>query len=880
MERLVGGVVRGWVWLAGLLVPRDERDRWREEWRGDFEAARRAGASRASLFGWALGVTGAAWSFGFEEMTMGGWAREIRHAARGLLRSPGFAVVTILTLALGIGANTAIFSVLNGVLLRPLPYEDPGELVYVTSAFPTMGFDEFWISPPEYMELQERSGSFDVIGAFREGEVSVGGGEQPTRVPGAIASAELFQALDVAPALGRWYTREEDRPSSDVVILSHELWTREFGGDRSVLGSTVEINGASRTVVGIMPEGFDVDDHGIEVWTPLGLDRSNRQNRGSHYLNLVARLAPGVTLDQASAELSELVSRWSEENPGVHVPSPDNHPMAMKSLQDEVVGDVRDPLMLLMGAVGLILLIACANVANLLLARAEVRQKEVSVRVALGAGRGRLLQQFLTEGVLLSVLGGVVGVAAAWGFLAALRAAGPGDIPRLQEVGLDGTVLAFSAGVAIVTGILFGLAPARHLAGIAPGRNLREGGRGSTQGGKRLRSLLVVAEMGLALILVVGSGLLVRSFQALTEVDPGFEPRNALTFELYLPPDAYPDPMDIVAFHEELAPRLAGIPGVEGVTRMSGLPPIRALNANDTEFENVERTPDGPAHNVDYYQTTAVGYLEAMGIEVVNGRSFEPSDLGGRPVALVNETLARTFYPGESPIGRRIRPCCGDDVPWLEIVGVVEDVKQGGLDQPTGTELYFLHDQVAQAGFSDRSMNVLLRTDVPPTSIAPAVRQAVWSLDPTLPLADLRSMEEVMSQARARPRFLTQLLGLFGGLALVLAAVGTYGVMSYSVEQRMREMGIRIALGAEAGRVQSMVLKDGLGVAAIGLAVGLLGAWALSGLMESVLYGVASTDLVTFISVPLLLAGVAAAATWIPALRATRVDPVEVLKEE
>ncbi|HSM05500.1 MAG TPA: ABC transporter permease, partial [Longimicrobiales bacterium] len=718
------------------------------------------------------------------------------------------------------------------------------------------------------------------IGAFREGEASVGGGEQPTRVPAAIASAELFQALDVAPALGRWYTAEEDIPGSDVVVLSHELWTREFGGDRTLLGTGIEVNGATRTVVGIMPAGFDVDDHGIEVWTPLGLDRSNRQNRGSHYLNLVGRLASGVTLEQASSELTDLVTRWTEENPGVHVPSPDNHPMAMKSLQDEVVGDIREPLVLLMGAVGLILLIACANVANLLLARAEVRQKEVSVRVALGAGRGRLLQQFFTEGVLLSVLGGVVGVVAAWFFLGALRAAGPGDIPRLQEVGLDGTVLAFSAGVAIVTGILFGLAPARHLAGTAPARSLRDGGRGSTSGGKRLRSLLVVAEMGLALILVIGSGLLVRSFQALTDVDPGFEPRNALTFELFLPADAYPGAMDIVAFHEELAPRLEAIPGVVDVARMSGLPPVRALNANDTEFENVERTPDGPAHNVDYYQTTGVGYLEAMGIEVVNGRGFQASDVGGRTVALVNETLARTFYPGESPIGRRIRPCCGDDVPWLEIVGVVEDVKQGGLDQPAGTELYFLHDQVAQAGFTDRSMHLLVRTEVPPTSISPAVREAVWSLNPTLPVAGLMSMEDVLAQARSRPRFLTQLLGLFGGLALVLAAVGTYGVMSYSVEQRMREMGIRIALGAEASRVRGMVLKDGLGVAVIGLGIGLLGAWALSGVMESILYGVDSTDLVTFVSVPLLLVAVAAAASWIPALRATRVDPVEVLREE
>jgi putative ABC transport system permease protein len=482
--------------------------------------------------------------------------------------------------------------------------------------------------------------------------------------------------------------------------------------------------------------------------------------------------------------------------------------------------------------------------------------------------------------VLLSVLGGAVGVVAAWVFLGALRAAGPGDIPRLQEVGLDGTVLAFSAAVAVLTGVLFGLAPARHLATASPARSLRDGGRGSTGGGKRLRSLLVITEMGLALILVIGSGLLVRSFQALTEVDPGFEPSNALTFELYLPPADYPEPSDVVAFHDRLEEELEGIPGVVDVARMDGLPPVRALNANDTEFEDLEQTPDGPPHNVDYYNTVSADYLDAMGIGMVEGRAFRSEDAQGRPVALVNEALARTFFPGERAIGRRLRPCCGDDIPWLEIIGVVEDVKQGGLDEPTGTELYFLHEMVAAAGMNTRGMHVLVRTEVPPTTITAAVRETVWALDATLPVDDVRTMEEVIAQARSRPRFLTQLLGLFGGLALVLAAVGTYGVMSYSVEQRMREMGIRIALGAEAGRVRSMILKDGLGVAAIGLGIGLLGAWALSGVMESVLYGVDTTDLVTFVSVPFLLAGVAAVASWIPALRATRVDPVEVLKEE
>ena len=812
---------------------------------------------------------------------MGDWVREIRHAVRGLLRQPGFTVVTVLTLALGIGANTAIFSVVNGVLLEPLRYDEPGELVYLTSSFPTMGFQEFWISPPEYLELQERARSFQSIGAFRELEMSVGGGERPDRVPAAVASAELFEVLGVAPALGRWYTVAEDQPGSSVAILSHELWTRQFAADPGTLGSTVRIDGSPRTVVGIMPPGFDVDDHGIEAWIPLGVDRSNRTaGRASHYLNVVARLGPGVTLAQARGELEELVARWPDENPGAHHPQPEFHTLAAKTLQDEVVGDIRDPLFLLMGAVGLILLIACANVANLLLARAEVRQKEVSVRVALGAGRGRLLRQFLVEGLLLAGAGAVVGVAAAWLSLELLQAAGQVVVPRLQEVAVDGRVLVFSAGVALVTGVLFGLAPARHV--LRPGLAgvLRGGGRGSTRGRTSARSLLIMGEMGLAMVVVVGAVLLLRSFQALTAQDPGFEPRNALTFELYLPEADYPSPMDILAFHQDLQASLEAVPGVVEAASMTGLPPVRALDANDTEFENLEQRPEGPAHNVDYYQTVSTDYLETMGIQVVRGRGFEPSDEGGTPVALVNETLARTFYPGESPIGRRIRPCCGDDVPWLEIVGVVEDVKQGGLDRPVGTESYFLHAQVAQAGVADRSMNVILRTDARPESLVPAVRAVVQERDASLPVANLRSMAQVMGEARSRPRFLTQLLGLFGGLALVLAAVGTYGVMSYSVEQRTREMGIRMALGAEAGRVRSMILQDGLRLAAAGLVLGLAGAFALSGLMESLLYGVGRTDPVTFVTVPFILLVVAGGASLIPALRATRVDPVEVLKEE
>jgi putative ABC transport system permease protein len=820
----------------------------------------------------------------FEERNMEGWTGEVRYAIRGLLRRPGFALVTALTLGLGIGANTAIFSVVNGVVLQPLPYERPDALVQISSAFPTMGFEEFWISPPEFFELGERARSFEALGGYRHGQANVGGGDQPERVASTIATAGLFRVLGVPPQLGRVFTDQEDLPGGDpVVVLGHGLWQRSFGGDRDIVGRGIEVNGVSRTVVGVMPPGFDLEDAGIELWIPAGLDPTNRQNRGSHFLRVVGRLAPGVTLERASTELGELVARWPELNPGTHTPSPEGHPMSLVSLQEEVVGDVRGALLLLLGAVGFVLLIACANVANLLLARAEDRQKEVAVRVAMGAGRGRLIRQFLAEGVLLSLVGAAVGLGVAWMSLEALRALTPGDIPRLGEVGLDGAVLGFTMGIALLTGIFFGLAPARHLSGAAVGGSLRDGGQRSTSalGRTRLRSLLVVSEVALALVLATGSGLMIRSFQELNRVDPGFDPDQVLTFQLSLPAGGYPGGAEIVAFHTRLADELAGLPGVRSVAAMSGLPPQRDLNANDTEFDGVERTRDGPPHNVDFYQTVTTAYLETMDIDVVEGRGFQASDgPDGVPVALVNETLARLFYAGESPIGRRLRPCCGDQVPWLEIVGVVADVKQAGLHEPAGTELYFHLPQAAALGGAPRTMNLVARTAGAPEGLAAPAREAVGRLDRSLPVSGLRTMDQVLSASTARPRFLTLLLGVFAALALTLAAVGTYGVMAYSVAQRSREIGIRMALGAERGRVQALVLRQGLVLAAAGLVLGTIGAVALAGLMRSLLFEVDARDPATFVVAPLLLATVALLACWIPARRATRVDPVTVLRED
>jgi putative ABC transport system permease protein len=703
-------------------------------------------------------------------------------------------------------------------------------------------------------------------------------------VTSAVASADFFTTLGVPPAMGRPYSREEDLPGADpVVVLSHELWRTAFGGDPSLVGRTVEVNGQARVVVGITPPGFDIDDQGIQLWLPLALDPANRQNRGSHFLNLVGRLAPGVTLAQATAEMESLLHQWPELNPGTHTPSVDNHRMFLIPLREDVVGEIRTALLLLLGAVGLVLLIACANVANLLLARAESRQKEVAVRVALGAGGGRLLRQFLTEGVMLAGMGGALGVAVAWAALRVLLALSPGSIPRLGEIGLDPTVLLFTGGLAVAAGVLFGLAPALHLRARAVGGTLREGGQRTTVGSgrARLRRLLVMSEMGLAVVLAVGAGLMLRSFAELTRVDVGFEPEGVLTFQLALPPAGYPDAGAIQEFHRRLQQELSALPGVRAVASMTGLPPLRDLNANDTEFEGYAPGPNDPPANVDYYQNVTAGYLETMRIPVVAGRGFVASDeAGDLPVLLVNETLARLYYPGQEAVGRRIRPCCGDRIPWFTIVGVAKDVKQGGVDAPAGTELYFLADQVLAYGTALRTMNYVVRTDGDPEVLASAVRQAVWRVDGALPVAGLQAMESVVSGAVSRPRFLTTLLSVFALLALALAAVGTYGVMSYTVAERAREIGIRMALGAESGSVLGLVLRQGAAVAGIGLLLGVAASLGLAGLLESLLFGVGARDLTTFLAAPLLLALVALAACLVPARRATRMNPVDVLRQD
>jgi putative ABC transport system permease protein len=806
-------------------------------------------------------------------------------AIRRLRKSPGYTVITILTLALGIGANAAIFNVVNAVILKPLPYPDAAELVFVSSQFPALGFDQFWVSAPEYIEFRDRNQSFSGVGGYRAGAVNLGTADQPRRVNSAVITSELMPVLGVAPIRGRQFTLADTLPGAeDVAVLSSEIWRSSFAGDEGAVGRVIPIDGAPTRIVGIMPPGYDVHDQKVQVWLPLTLDPASPGNRAGHYLYLVGRLKDGTTLSQARADVQRMLQQWNDLNPGVHTPSVENHRIRLDALQDDLVGGVRRALWVLQGAVGFVLLIACANLANLLLARAESRQKEFAIRSALGAGRFRLLRQFLTEGVVLALIGGGLGAALGFAGLRALVAANPDSIPRSAEIAIDPTVLGFTIAVSIVTGLLFGLAPLLHLREQVVSMSLKESGQRTTAGSARarVRGGLVMAEVALAVILVIGAGLLLRSLWNLMTVDAGFNRSQLVTFRVVLPGATYRTPESSVAFFSRLTQSLSQAAGVHSVAAMTGLPPVRQVDANDTDFEGyTPPTEDGPFENVDYYQTVTVDYLKTMRIPLGEGRDFSPADISGSPVVLVNQTLAKTFYKDQSPIGRRVKPGFGPDAPWFTIVGIVGDVKQGGINEKTGTELYFLADQgPAAAKFAPRNMNIVLRSSLPIDSLAPQIRQAVQAMDPTLPIVKLQTMDDVFAESVSRPRFLAQLLGFFAALALLLAAIGTYGILAYSVSERRREIGIHMALGATRANVLGMVLGQGVRLTAVGLGAGLVASFGLTRLLQAQLFNVKATDPGTVAAVAAVIALVALVACYIPASRATRVDPMVVLRDE
>jgi predicted permease len=820
--------------------------------------------------------------------------QDLRYACRLLLRSPGFTLLAAFTLALGIGANAAIFSVANSVLLKPLPYRDSGRLMIVYSQFPSMSFSRFWVDPMEFTDYSRWNRSFESLGAYATQPVNVSGRGEPVRAQAAVVTAGLFTVLGVDAELGRYFTPAEDLPNTEkVVVLSDGLWRRAFAANPHILNTRIRVDGNDRTVVGVMPPGFTIGNERIEAWIPLALNPEKPGNRGNHYLFLVGRLKPGVSLRQARQEMNGLVARWKQEIPHKHTPSLQFHPMVVQPLLDDLVGDIRPKIRLLMGAVGLVLLIACVNVANLLLARAEARQKEVAVRTALGAPRGRLVRQFLTESVVLALLGGALGLLLAYAGVRAIVAANLESIPRVDEVGLDGRSILFTLAVSLVTGLLFGLAPALHARAGSFFAALKEGGQRTTAGAGRqwLRRVLVVVEVAFAAMLVIGGGLLIRSFWLLQRVDPGFDPKGVLSLEVSLPKASYPDPGQVSGFFGRLLDRVARLPGVTGVAAVSGLPPDRPVDANDLDFESVPKTDKGPDHNVDYWQFVTRDYFKTMGIRLIDGRLFTATDARGTPpVALINQAMAKVFWPGRNPIGDRVRapgsPATATspakENPWMTIVGIVADVKQEGLDHKTGTELYFLYDQAQETtgGFVPGDLYLVARTARDPMSLASPVRSAIHQLDPALPVAAVKPMTQVVYESVGQPRFIAFLVLIFAVVALTLAAIGTYGVLAYTVELRTQEIGVRMALGAQAIQVLRMVLTQGAWLVGSGLLLGVVGALALHRALASVLFGVAPTDPAIFGTVLAVLALVGLFACYLPAQRAMRVDPLVALRRE
>jgi predicted permease len=766
--------------------------------------------------------------------------------------------------------------------------------VFITSKFPALGFDQFWVDPAEFLEFRERNKSFQSVGAYRTGAVNIGTDASPQRVTSAIVSAGFMSTFGVTPIKGREFTDAETRPRQPLVaILSNELWRTAFGG-KEIVGTQVPIDGVQRTVVGIMPPRFDVHDQGVKVWLPLTLDPSQIANfRGSHYLYMVGRMKDGVSLRQASAELETMLATWLVADGGIqgavfpapgaiHTPDPKNHRIRFDGLQADMVGSIGKALWILQAAVAVVLLIACANLANLLLMRAESRQKELALRAALGAGRGRLVRLFMSESLVLSISGAVAGSVLAYAGLRALVATGAGSIPRAEAITMDSRVYVFTLLLGTGCGLLFGLAPLMHLSSNSLGMALREAGSRTTGIAmrNRLRRGLVVTEMALAVMLVIGAGLLLRTFWNLMRVDAGFDRTSLSTFSVALPTRVYTDSTRRVAFFNDLMLRLDAVPGVQGTAVMSGLPPLRQVNANDTQFEGFTPKPGGPPANVDYNQYASRDYFTAMKIPIVQGRGFDASDGPlSNPVLVINETTARLYYPSQSPLGRRIKPN-GDSL-WFTIVGVAKDVKQGGVDSKTGTELYLDFEQTPRTeGFGLANMNVVIRSTLDKTVLAPTIHRIVAALDPTLPIVQYRRMDEVFVESVARPRFLANLLGVFATVALLLSAIGTYGVLAYTVTERRREIGIRMALGASGQGVLMMVLRQGLTLAGIGLVIGLGAAAAFTRVASTLLFGVKPTDPLTFGAVGVFMLIVAAVASLVPARRATRVDPLVALRAD
>ena len=800
---------------------------------------------------------------------------DIRYALRNLLRRPAFTLIAVVTLALGIGANTAIFSAINALLLKPLPFPQLDRVVAIWDNLPSRGLMHNEVAVANYLDWQSQSQSFEQLALYRWWSANLTGIDTPERIQGFLITANYLDAIGIKPILGRNFLPEENQPGKDAVaIITHSLWQQRFGGDPNIVNKTITINSVVRTVVGVMPERFNFPK-GADVYAPLAMTPELMRNRGSHSYYVIGRLKSGASIESAQAEIDNINARLEQQFPETNK----GWGATVFPIVADTVRTYDTALWVMMGAVAFVLLIACANVANLMLARATGRQKEIAVRTALGASRWRIVRQLLTESVIVALIGGALGVLVGFWAVDALRAANPADAakyaPGWYQLGINPTVLFFTLGLSVVSGIVFGLAPALQMSKPNLNDSLKEGGRQTGGSSHRLRSSLVVFEVALSLVLLVGAGLLVRSFLSLLRTDPGFNPDNVLTMNLVLPVAKYKDRPARAAFYHDLVQRVKVQPGVQSAALVNYLP-LGGANSSDSYLVEGEPEPAPGQEHDGRYRVATPDYFRSMDISVLRGRGFTEHDKADTVrVVVVNETLARKHWPGQDPLGRRIRfygPL--DEAPWMEVVGVVKDVKHE-LDNPVTPEYYLPHAQDPW-----NAMVLVARTSVDPALLSGALRQQVWAIDKDQPVFDLRTMREVRSMSVALYSFSSVMLGIFASIALVLAAIGIYGVMAFAVTQRTQEIGIRMALGARTADVLKLVVRHGMKLALIGIVIGLAGSWALTRFLKQLLFGVEATDLLTFSLVSLCLLVAAFVACYLPARRATKVDPMVALRYE
>ena len=800
---------------------------------------------------------------------------DVRYAFRNLIKRPGFTLVAVATLALGIGANSAIFSAINALLLKPLPFKNEDRVMAIWDKNPSRGVEHNEVTMANYLDWKAQNQSFEQLALYRWWSANLTGVDTPERVQGFLITGNFMDALGAKPMMGRAFIEEENEPGKDAVaIIAYSLWQRRFGGDPNIINKEITLNTIKRTIVGVMPPRFNFPK-GAEVYAPIPLTPQLRENRGNHTYYVIGKLKSGVNQTAAQADIDTIAGRLEKQYPDTNSGLGAN----VIPILADTVRQYDRALWVMMGAVGFVLLIACANVANLMLARASGRQKELALRAALGASRWRIVRQLMTESVIVALVGGLLGVFIAFWGIDLLRGANPGDAakyaPGWDQLGINIPVLVFTIGLSILSGLIFGLAPALQVSKPNLNDALKEGGRQGSAGSNRLRSSLVVFEIALSLILLVGAGLLTRSFMSLLKTDPGFKPDHLITANLVLPAAKYKDEPSRAAFFTDLVQRVQAVPGIQSAAMVNFIP-LGGSNSSDAFLVEGQPEPPPGQENEGRYRVCTPGYFETMGITLLKGRAFTAQDKAGAvPVAVVNETLAKKHWPNNDAIGKRFRfygPL--ERNPWIEIVGIAQDVRHD-LNTPITPDFFLPHAQDSWNG-----MVLVARTQADPASMTSAIRQQVWSIDKDQPVYDIKSMEEVRSISVALYSFSSVMLAIFAGVALILAAVGIYGVMAFAVTQRTQEIGIRMALGAQTPDVLKLVLRNGMSMALLGIGAGLLGAWGLTRLLSKMLVGVSATDLLTFSVVTLTLLVAALLACYLPARRATKVDPLVALRYE